>query len=276
MEEVLALDVGVFRFLGLVTLVAGIEQPFQHVFRFGDGPGVDRARLDDIDGRALRRPGDADLVAALGHQGIAETAAGDQRACRRDAEAHGQRDGVFVAVMLGDHLPHVGTGRDLEGADIAPAEIHAVVADMAAAIEIIADHAGDAGTDGQLGLELGVADGGDVFVDVEIVGDHLLLARRPVLGHLPRLDRVIDGMGQLVGAIEGVLEAEHLVDDVGVGEQVGDGAGVGFAFDVVEHHHRTPVQMLLQAGDLEIGIDLLVGLDHVAFAFQPLQRGAQA
>ena len=34
--------------------------------------------------------------------------------------------------------------------------------------------------------------------------------------------------------------------------------------------------MLLQAGQLEVGIDRLVGLDQVALGLQPLQRVAQA
>ncbi len=33
--------------------------------------------------------------------------------------------------------------------------------------------------------------------------------------------------------------------------------------------------MLLQAGDLEVGIDFLIGLDEVALRLQPFQRAAQ-
>ncbi len=62
-----ALDVGVLGLLGLVALVAGMEMALEDVLRLGDRPGVDGARLDDVDRRALGRAGDADLVAALGH-----------------------------------------------------------------------------------------------------------------------------------------------------------------------------------------------------------------
>ena len=46
--------------------------------------------------------------------------------------------------MLGDDLPHVRAGRRLESTDVAPAKIHPVVADVAAALKVIANNATDA------------------------------------------------------------------------------------------------------------------------------------
>ena len=78
-----------------------------------------------------------------------------------------------------------------------------------------------------------------------------------------------------MGALDVVLPAEHLVDDVHVAEQVGDDLMVGLALDVVEQHRTAAVHVLLQAGDLEVGVDLLLGLDEVTLFPQPFQGGAQ-
>ena len=103
----------------------------------------------------------------------------------------------------------------------------------------------------------------------------VLLARRLVLRNLHRLERLAQRLGELAHALGVALPAEHLVDDVHVAEQIGDDAVVGLALDVVEHHRAAAVHVLLQAGDLEVGIDLLVGLDQVALRLQPGERGAQ-
>jgi hypothetical protein len=49
----------------------------------------------------------------------------------------------------------------------------------------------------------------------------------------------------------------------------------GLAFDLVEQHRAAAVHVLLQAGDFEIRIDRLVGLDQVSLRAQPLERAAQ-
>jgi hypothetical protein len=51
---------------------------------------------------------------------------------------------------------------------------------------------------------------------------------------------------------------------------------IGLALDVVEQHRAAAVHVLLQAGDLEVGIDLLLGLDQVALRFQPGSACAQS
>src|SRR5579859_3073649 len=58
-------------------------------------------------------------------------------------------------------------------------------------------------------------------------------------------------------------------------EQVGDDAMPGLSLDVVEHHRAAAIHVLLQTGDLEIGIDRLVGLDQVALRAQPFEGRAQ-
>ena len=50
---------------------------------------------------------------------------------------------------------------------------------------------------------------------------------------------------------------------------------IGLALDVVEQDRAAAIHVLLQAGDLEVGIDLLVGLDQVALLAQPFERAAQ-
>ena len=132
-----ALHAGVLGLLGLEAAVARIDVAFQHDLGVGERHGVDRARLDQANRRALHRAGDADLVAAHRQDGVVEARAGEQRAGRRHAEAHGDRHRLVCLVVLVDHLPHVRAGRDLERADVAPAEVHAVVAEVGAAIELL-------------------------------------------------------------------------------------------------------------------------------------------
>ena len=166
MEVEAALHAGVLQLLGLEAAVARIDVAFQHQLGVGERHGVDGARLDQPDRRALHGAGDADLVAAHRQHRVVEARAGHQRAGRRHAEAHGDRHRLVRLVVLVDHLPHVRAGRDLERADIAPAEIHAVVAEVGAAIEFRPGDAADAGADGQLGLVGGVPDRHHPFVDV--------------------------------------------------------------------------------------------------------------
>ena len=91
MEVEAALDAGVLRLLGLEAAVARIDVAFEHQFGVGERHGVDGARLDEPDRRALHRAGDADLVAAHRQDRVVEARARQQRAGRRHAEAHGDR-----------------------------------------------------------------------------------------------------------------------------------------------------------------------------------------
>src|SRR5690606_23520665 len=142
------LDVRVLALLRLVAPIPRIDITLQHHLGIGQRHGIDRARLDQTNRRALDRASHADLIASFREDDIVEAGAGEQRAGRRHAEAHGDRHLLPGLVVLVDDLPHVGTGRDLERADIAPAEVHAVVAKVRAAIELLAGHAADAGTYG--------------------------------------------------------------------------------------------------------------------------------
>ena len=167
-------------------------------------------------------------------------------------------------------------GRNLERADIAPAEVHAVVAEVGAAIEVLAGDAADAGADRELRLVGRVPDRHHVFVDVLRVLDHHLLARRHALHDLDRLERIGERVRELPGAVGIVGPAEHLVDDVHVAEQIGEQAVVGLALHLVEQHRAGAIEMLLQAGELEVGIDRLVAFDQVALGLELLQHVAQA
>jgi len=241
----------------------------------GECHGVDGARLDEADRRALHRRRDADLVAAHRQHRIVEAGARHQRAGRRHAEAHGDRHRLVVVVVFVDHLPHVRAGRDLERSDIAPAEIHAVVAKVGAALELRAGDAADAGPDGKLRLVGGMADWHHPLVDVVRLLDKEFLAWRFALRDLDRLHRMRQRVGELLDAVGVVPPAEHAVDDRHVAEQVGDDAMVRLAFNGVEQHRAAAIHVLLQAGDLQVGIDLLVGLDQFARSPEPIQRRAQ-
>ena len=76
---------------------------------------------------------------------------------------------------------------------------------------------------------------------------------------------------ELARAFDVIGPSEHLVDDVHVAKQIGDDAMVGLALDVVEQHRAAAIEMLLQSGDLEIGVDRLVGLDQIAACLEPFE-----
>src|SRR5215468_6445608 len=82
-------------------------------------------------------------------------------------------------------------------------------------------------------------------------------------------------MSKLAHALGVALPAEHLVDDIHVTEQIGDDAVMGLALHVVEHYRAAAIHVLLQAGDLQVGVDGLVGLDQVALRLEPGERRAQ-
>src|SRR5262249_10234547 len=100
--------------------------------------------------------------------------------------AHRYRDALAVLVELVDDLPHVRAGRDLERPNIAPAEIHAVVAEVRAAVEMPAGDAADARADRELRLVGRVPDRHHVVFDVLRILDDDLLARRFFLRDLDR------------------------------------------------------------------------------------------
>ena len=81
MEVIAALHAGIFGFLGLEAAVARIDVAFEHQLAIGQRHGVDGARLDEPDRRALHRGRNADLVAAHRQHGVVEAGAGHQ-ACR--------------------------------------------------------------------------------------------------------------------------------------------------------------------------------------------------
>ena len=165
--------------------------------------------------------------------------------------------------------------RDLERADIAPAEVHAVVAEVRATLELRAGDAADAGADGELGFIGGVTDRHEPLVDVVRPLDHEFLTRRFALRNLHRLERMRQRIGEPLDALGIVLPAEHAIDDRHVAEQIGDDPMVRLAFDIVEQDRAAAVHMFLQTGDLQIGIDLLIGLDQLARRAQPFERRAQ-
>src|SRR5947209_8601788 len=98
-------------------------------------------------------------------------------------------------------------GRDLERADIAPAEIHAVVAEIGPALELRAGDAADTGAHGQLWLVGGVADRHHPLVDVARILDHVLLARRVALRDFDRRNRMRQRISELAHTLGIVLPA---------------------------------------------------------------------
>src|SRR5207249_11658218 len=88
-------------------------------------------------------------------------------------------------------------------------------------------------------------------------------------------DRGRKSAGQLLGALSAVLPPEVPVADVHVREEVRDRARVRVSLHVVEEHRVTAVEMLLLAGELEVAVDLDVGLEEKTFAAEPLDRRGQ-
>jgi hypothetical protein len=63
-----------------------------------------------------------------------------------------------------------------------------------------------------------------------------------------------------------ILPAEHFIDDVHIAEQVVDLAMLRFALYIVEKNRTAAVQLFLNAGDFQIGINF-IGDQDVAFLF---------
>src|SRR5579863_3580366 len=163
--------------------------------------------------------------------------------------------------MLRDHLPHVGTWRCLERADVSPPEVHAVISNVAAAVEIVSDDTADSAPHGQFCFQGGVSDGRYVLIYIQIVLNYLFLTRRVALWDLHRFERMSHRVGYLPRSLCGVLKAEHLIHDIYVRQQVRNRSRVRFPFDVIKHQDWAAIQMLLNTGNLQIWIHLDVGLE---------------
>ena len=268
MEVVAALDIGLLGLRGLVALVTRMQVALERVLSVRDRVRIHGARLHDAHREALHRACGAELVAAARQNDVVEATAGEEGGGGRQAEVHGERNGL-VLVVLGHDLPHVRAGRDLERADVAPAEIHAVVADVAAAPELVPDDDAVPGPDGDLRLEMGMADREDVLVHVEIVGDDLLLDRGIVLADLFARDRVRKRVRELPGARGAVFPPKQTIDDVHVREEVRDRADVRIALDVVEEDRVAAVEVFLDPRELEVARDRDIRLHEKAFTAQP-------
>src|ERR687886_643472 len=98
---------------------------------------------------------------------------------------------------------------------------------------------------------------------------------RVALVDLDGPDRVRQGVGQLARAVLRVGPAEQTLDDAVVGEQVRQGSHMGVALDGVEDDGIAAVEALLDAGQLQVGIDLGVGFEQQALTAQPVDGGGQ-
>ena len=275
MEVEAALRVGVLRLLRLVALVARMQVALEHVLAVSDRVRVDGPRLHQARREALHRARRAELVAATREHDVVEPAAGQERGGDRQAEADGQRHGLGVLVVLRHDLPHVRAGRDLEGPDVPPPEVHAVVADVATVPEPVADDDAVARADRDLGLEVGVADRQDPLVHLDALRDDVLLAGRLTLRDDLARDRVRERLRQLPRTFGAVLPAEEAVDDVHVREEIRDGPHVRVPPHVVEQDRVAAVEVLLKPGQLEIPGDRNVRLHEQPLAAQPLDRRGQ-
>src|SRR5207247_5697678 len=97
--------------------------------------------------------GRTQFIPASRQDHVIESAARNKRGGGRQSKAHCQRNGLLVFIVFGDDLPHVRAGRRLKRAHVAPARVHPVVADVAAAVEILADNDTIAAADRFFGLE---------------------------------------------------------------------------------------------------------------------------
>ena len=178
--------------------------------------------------------GDADFIAALRQDDIIETGAGQQRAGQRQAKVHGDRDKLVVFVVFADDLPHMRAGRDLKSSDIAPAKVHAVIAEIGAAVEIFAGDQTIAGTDGQFGFDVGMTDRHDKVIGFRRLFINFFLHCCVFLIDDDGRNGMCNGIGEFSRAVGVIFPTEHLVDDVHVAEQVGDAAMLRLAFDIIE------------------------------------------
>src|SRR5207249_6568877 len=112
--------------------------------------------------------------------------------------------------------------------------VHPVVADVAAAVEILADNDTVAAADRFFGFESCVPYGHHPLVDVQIISDDGLLARRFGGRHLDGRNRMRDGMRQPARALLRIIPTEEVFDDVHFGVQVRHAFQVRIPFDIFE------------------------------------------
>ena len=115
-----------------------------------------------------------------------------------------------------------------------------------------------------------MTNGRDVLVHVQIIRDDFFLARRLRLRNLHRRQRMRHSVGNLFRPVLRTLEPEQLVHDIHVRQEVGDGACVRLSLDMVEEHDGTAVQVLLNSGDLQIGIYFYIRLQDIPLRVEPL------
>ena len=135
----------------------------------------------------------------------------------------------------------MGTGRNLESPDIAPAKVHPIVAEVGPTVEVLTGNQPVPRADGQLGLKVGMANRNDEFVRLRGLLENFFLDRRILLIDDHRRNRMRQCVGQFPRTVGVILPAEHLVDDVHVTKQVGYAAMFGLAFDVVEKYRAAAV-----------------------------------
>jgi len=112
--------------------------------------------------------------------------------------------------------------------------------------------------------------------DVEIVGDHFFLAGGLRLRNFHGWDRMSQRVGEFARAVFRAVPAKQAIRDVHIGKEIGDHPGVGIALDVVKKNGQASVEVFLHAGNFEVGVNLHVCLEQIAFSPQPVQRASQA
>src|SRR5437660_66746 len=122
--------------------------------------------------------------------------------------------------MLRNDLPHVRARGRLKRANVAPAGIHAVVADMTSAVKVFADNNAVAAADGLLRLESGMADSEDPLVDIQIISNHDFLAWGFGRRNFLRRNGVCDRMRQLARSFLRTAPAEEFFENIHLREQI--------------------------------------------------------
>ena len=261
MEGVNTLSVLTFRQRTLPDFLRGIQISLNDVLGLGNGIGVDGLALHHLEGEALYRAGDTQLIAAPGKDGVHEAGAGHDRRRRGNAHINGEGD-KFLLVKLGRNLIGVRTRRNLEGGFILPAQIlaeaHPVVADVPAAPELLRRGDGLPTSQRTSGVGGGMLNHGDDRPDIDILIDDHILAGSLIhdLGGQRLQNAVVDLELQFLA----VLATEHLGNNLVRTHHVGRKTGIGIVFDIVENHRRTAVQQFLETCHFLVGIDFLIRL----------------
>ena len=107
-----ALAAELFGLIGLPHPFALDHITLQHPFRLGDGIGVHRLGLDQVDGRALKRAGHADLIGLAGKDHRIERADRHQLGANGRAAIDGDRN--FLAGMALAHHIALAAGHHVD------------------------------------------------------------------------------------------------------------------------------------------------------------------